>query len=909
MHSTTAITFGFSVFVSSLSAQGVRPQFAASEKRVLPLTSHRISALAVADLDRDGFIDILAGHPGSKITIYWQDRDGSLHFSASTELSLEGHDAISSFASADLDGDGDLDIITTRETEGGLMAPTMLLQQVGTRRFTVSELEQNRPPGNTGASEAIIFDANGDSKPDIFVAGNRRLLLSQNQATSNRFFINGGGIKFSSRKQHRDVQSPDLSWPVSGDLDGDGDLDVVGVAYGQLRILTNQGKGVFARASSAQLPRVAAPVTTGPSVGDIDGDGDLDIIVPHGQTFHFPIPSPTTQVMINDGAGNFHDESRSRFPFTDRLWDTRLGDIDGDGDLDLVACRNETGPMQDGGTGMPFCAINDGTGHFTDVSCARFLDASAPSTWIHLADLNRDGDLDVIAIEGERIAIRSNDGNGRFTDSLHERIPAREHDVLKAQFVDLDSDQWPDIAEISDVVTLRHNLGHGRYGPPHYLRGPKSEVPTCVATMDVDGDGDLDVIVGMSMWTRVHPAQVRLFLNDEKGLYRDVTATQMPLTSGVASDIVFADVDNDFDLDIVIANGTSHTFFHGRQNCIYTNDGQGNFTDDTWSFLPNAMDQTTDVDVGDWNRDGHTDLLFANVPNPFEQGINYLYINRGTKGAFSDKIVRLGTKSHLNMPSLGIKFADIDSDENQDIVVMNSGPKQQQRSHTIYLNGPNRHPVPATALHSLSSASLAIADFDLDGDSDIMLGGDDGKTGIDRIFINRGKGSLQEETMPRLQAQGVASSSLEVADVDADGDPDVLAVQDGKTSLLINHHRQIETPYLPVLGSSNFEYRITAEPGYMSAPIGSIPIYSTKLLQRALNLQPFGLCFLDFRHGFVGRPAVIEMHRGQYAHRLSIPKDPSLEGITVHCQAVIWHLNPHSFARFTNLISDRVSRY
>lgn len=116
---------------------------------------------------------------------------------------------------------------------------------------------------------------------------------------------------------------------------------------------------------------------------------------------------------------------------------------------------------------------------------------------------------------------------------------------------------------------------------------------------DVDGDGDLDLVVGN--WGQ----QNRLYLNSGAGTFTDVTASRMPVDGDNTTSLVLGDVDGDGDLDLVIGN-------FQQQNRLYRNDGTGTFTAATTVPLPLDSDRTTSVAMGDVDGDGDLDLVFGN---------------------------------------------------------------------------------------------------------------------------------------------------------------------------------------------------------------------------------------------------------------------------------------------------------
>src|SRR5690606_30672672 len=117
------------------------------------------------------------------------------------------------------------------------------------------------------------------------------------------------------------------------DVDGDGDPDLVlGTFWQQNRLYLNDGAGGFTDATVPRLPvdRVSARSL---ALGDLEGDGDLDLVVGHG----YRPDGQQVSLHLNDGAGWFTDATAAGMPAArDVGLAVALGDVDGDGDLDLA---------------------------------------------------------------------------------------------------------------------------------------------------------------------------------------------------------------------------------------------------------------------------------------------------------------------------------------------------------------------------------------------------------------------------------------------------------------------------------------------------------------------------------------------------------------------------------------------
>jgi len=341
-----------------------------------------------------------------------------------------------------------------------------------------------------------------------------------------------------------------------GDVDGDGDLDMVvgnggfrgASSYGQQnRLYLNDGTGGFKDVTASHLPKDRAD-THAVALGDVDGDGDLDVVCGNGAPLNSGRNSgEQNRLYLNDGKGKFTDAT-SRLPWVvDLTAAVALGDVDGDKDLDLVT--GDWGNWTFHGPTNRRLYLNDGKGNFKDVTASRLPTDNDSTLGLVMGDVDGDRDLDLVFANGPKNRLFLNDGKGKFSDASS--------------------------------------------------RLPKGSGAT-VAKGDVDGDGDLDLVFGDTY---------RLYLNDGKGKFTDASS-KLPKISGKTGAVVLGDVDEDGDLDLVLGSTL--------QNRLYLNDGKGSFTDAS-SRLPRVKDSV--LVLGDVDGDRDLDLMAGNNKQ------NRLYLN------------------------------------------------------------------------------------------------------------------------------------------------------------------------------------------------------------------------------------------------------------------------------------------
>jgi len=324
-----------------------------------------------ADLDGDGDLDIVLAHEFQPNILLLNDGAGRFA-NGSARLPSAVHDS-EDVGFADFDGDGDLDVVVVSEDD----ATNELYFNDGSANFTD---EGGRLPV-TGISNAVVVaDVSGDGAPDILIGNNGQ----------NTILINDGAGNFVEETASRLPTRFDITQDLElGDVDGDGDLDLLVGNEDRNRLLINTGVGVYADESDRIPERSGTEETREADLGDVDGDGDLDILFANVRAF-IPSSSEQNRVLINDGAGNFTDETASRLPsFLDRSFDGDFVDVDGDGDLDIV-----TTDAGAGGVARPFRVfLNDGSGSFELAAPGEVLPTSAIGAGfdIEFADFDGDG--------------------------------------------------------------------------------------------------------------------------------------------------------------------------------------------------------------------------------------------------------------------------------------------------------------------------------------------------------------------------------------------------------------------------------------------------------------------------------------------------------------------------------------
>lgn len=337
-----------------------------------------------------------------------------------------------------------------------------------------------------------------------------------------------------------------------GDLDGDGDPDVViANEHAPNILLLNEGDGRF-RDASGRLPREARD-SEDVAIADFDGDGHPDVVVVSED-------DRVNELYLNRGGAEF-EAAGDRLPVTGTSNAVIAADLNDDGASDLLIGNN----------GQNVALVNDGQANFRDATGERLPRRLDVTQDLEMADVDGDGAPDLVVGNEGRNRLLVNDGSGRFTDESSDRLPRREEpeETREADFGDVDGDGDPDLlfANVTAFVEradprnrLLVNRGDGRYRDESGERLPADRESSFDGDfVDVDGDGDPDIVTANSDVDldegRIGEAPFRVYVNEGGGLYRSATGDVFPQgVTGAGLDVEAADVNGDGVPDLYLAS-------------------------------------------------------------------------------------------------------------------------------------------------------------------------------------------------------------------------------------------------------------------------------------------------------------------------------------------------------------------
>ncbi len=325
----------------------------------------------------------------------------------------------------------------------------------------------------------------------------------------------------------------------------------------------------------------------------------------------------------------------------------RAGDLDGDGDVDLVVANGRHWPQQN------LIFLNDGRGQFPQVR--NLGNEKITSYACELADLDGDGDIDIVTGNAQApCRVFLNDGKANFAaDSKLEVISS----VRSMTLADIDADQDMDV-----LVTCRKrpngiflNDGSGKFGSPQPF-GTADDSTISVAAADINGDKHPDLVLA----NRDRQSNAILLQNHDRSFDLSQLGTSKNDTRAVAT----GDFNGDGYVDCAIGN-------IGAENQIWFGKGDGTF--ETGARFGDASKMTYAVTAGDLDNDGDLDLVVANVG-----AANEVFFNQGDGIEFQS--VDFGDTSTA---TYGLCLADLDGDQYLDLAVANSGSLNR-----VFLNRP-----------------------------------------------------------------------------------------------------------------------------------------------------------------------------------------------------------------------------
>jgi hypothetical protein len=328
--------------------------------------------------------------------------------------------------------------------------------------------------------------------------------------------------------------------------DGKPDILVANQESENLNVLLSDGKGHFAPSPNSPFPVGHLPNDI--ALGDFDGDGNADLVIPNHQT-------PYVTILVGDGKGGFRPAPNS--PFSTRSRPHPHGavaaDFNGDGKLDVL--------IDSWGDNQVLLLPGDGAGNL--ITPGQLFDVGKrPYQRLRSADFNKDGKPDVVTtnLDGNNVTILLGDGKSGFREAPGSPFPAGAapwavaiDDINRDGNADLVVIPYaPDVKDPSQVgATILLGDGKGGFRPGSLLPLQGCKGPNGVATGDFNGDGFRDIVVSCAQSNNIV-----VFLGSKTGAFQ---SSMRQLKDIGWSGLATGDLNGDGKDDIVVGNSAGGT--------------------------------------------------------------------------------------------------------------------------------------------------------------------------------------------------------------------------------------------------------------------------------------------------------------------------------------------------------------
>ncbi|MEM8709413.1 MAG: VCBS repeat-containing protein [Planctomycetota bacterium] len=722
------------------------------ESRSYATQSSSPVGLAMEDLDGDGDLDVVVSSTsGSAFEIFFQSSPGVLT-SSPTVLSHPAISARSATVLADFDGDGDLDIAGANDATSNVT----IFFQVSPGQFDPSPLIIANPALlNPELIAAADFDGDGDM--DLVTDSN-------DFPPSLTVFLQSNPGQFATPPIILDPGVSFYSDLIADDLDGDGNADIA-VALSTsdaLAVLYQTAPGAFS-SSPTTLANAGLDSPVALTSGDFNCDGRRDLACAYRAV------NSVIGVFLQGPSGVF--DSAPSIMEVPRISNTNAieaGDLDGDGDLDLVVT----------GFGPPQVFLQTAPGEFSD-SAFEIDDPNIPgASDVLVGDLDGMGGTDLLLGQssGELRVVRQS-YPGEFSSTSAQVDVSDTVDLQDIAVADLDGDGDLDFVTAhlsSNNLAIVKQEAPGQFSSqPTFLTDPSAGAPISVIATDLDGDGDIDVVSANR-----DTDNLAVFFQETPGQF---SSTPISLSSPGLSDpraVTAADFDRDGDLDLASANFASDNIAIFRQSSPGTFDPTPTLLSDPRFSGPLCLAS------GDFDGDGGTDIACGN------RSESLAVFLQGSQGQFSAAPGILEGPSVFAVRSIGV--GDLDDDGDLDLVSTNVTTGSDSRGFAIrsvtafFQDSPGSFSSPGIEIHAPSAYcaySLSVADVDHDGDLDVVTTERLFEAGFSRVatILQTSPGNFDSRAPIRAELKNVLPSNSLVTDMDGDGELDVIVRGGGNT--------------------------------------------------------------------------------------------------------------------------------
>lgn len=671
------------------------------------------TAVFAADLDGDGHLDLVSTSEYDN-KVAWYKNDGAGNLGTQQIISM---DVISPKAAhaADFDNDGNIDLLISSAKNSRVV----WFRNDGFARFGSPRLITSNV---NGISNSLAADINGDGDMDVVAtsADDNKIIWFENLDGQGTF----GPENIITTTVERAIKI------ATSDLDGDGDLDLIAsTIYDDKTVWFENLDGQGSFGQEQLIDDEASPIYALYGF-DIDADGDNDIVMNKDSTLIY-------YENLN-GQGNF---STAQTITPDNVYYFLLKDFDQDGDLDIVANVENK---------IAWYENLDGQGNFANKET--LVDENG---LINLADINGNGRLDILTayFAQDKIAWYSSNNQGMYGNEIIISIIDGAQNVYSVQAADIDGDGYMDAISanmgVGTITWFKNTDGQGNFGEPRII-GENIEYVQSISVVDIDGDGDMDVVSSsdennFATWYKNIDGQGNFVAQPpfSTDFISPVTVTADDLDGDGDMDVIVfdfsmgmrwfenldglgsfgsaqtidglisytesihtVDIDGDGDKDIINASYEDYLFVW------YENlDGQGNFGGR--NIIEENVTTPTAIYFADLDGDGDMDILGSSAG---EDSVMW-YENTDGLGNFGPR----NTITNTSPSPWNIKTLDVDQDGDMDVFVVD----YSDGTVSWYENTDGLGTFGSQQLVDLKmrgAQTLAVADFNNNGKLDVLAG-------------------------------------------------------------------------------------------------------------------------------------------------------------------------------------------
>jgi hypothetical protein len=590
-------------------------------EHVITISANGAVSVHAADVDGDGDIDVLSASADDD-TIAWYENDGGSTPSFTARAITTSADDAKSVYAADVDGDGDLDVLSASTYDDEIVW---------------HKNDGGSPPGFTehvistsvnGAYSVHAADVDGDGDLDVLSASTYDDTIA--------WYENDGGSSPGFSKHAITTSANGARSVYTGDVDSDGDLDILSASYADGTIAWYENDGGSVPGFTERAITTSADGAHSVYAGDMDGDGDLDVLSASSihdtiawypnQTIHRSAVYPARAVITDaaDGAKSVH-----------------VADVDGDGDLDALSASAFDDAI----------AWYENEGGLPPAFKYHFIATVRDAYAVHAADVNGDGDMDVLAASrwDDRITWYENDGRSSPSFTAHTVTNAADG-AISVYTGDVDGDGDLDILSASsydDTVAWYESDGGSSPTFSTHDISTAADDAKFVHAGDLDGDGDLDVLSASREDDKI------AWYENDGGSHPGFTAHVITTAADGAYWVQAADVDGDGDLDVLSASA------YDDKIAWYKNDGRSPPTFIARSITTSA-EGAQSVGAADLDSDGDVDVLSASLD---DDTIAWYENDGGSSPGFSEHVITTSADGARE-----VRAADVDGDGDLDVL-------------------------------------------------------------------------------------------------------------------------------------------------------------------------------------------------------------------------------------------------